>query len=32
MRNWIKIGLTALGVAAMATGACAQDWTPPGRI
>lgn len=32
MRHWIKTGVAALGVAAMATGAWAQDWTPPGPI
>lgn len=32
MAHWIKAGLAALGVAAMATGALAGDWTPPGPI
>ncbi|MDF1717348.1 MAG: tripartite tricarboxylate transporter substrate-binding protein [Antarcticimicrobium sp.] len=32
MKRMIKTGLAALGVAAMATGAWAQDWTPPGPI
>ena len=32
MAHWIKTGLATLGMAAMATGAWAQDWTPPGPI
>lgn len=32
MKQTIKAGIAALGVAVMATGALASDWTPPGPI
>ena len=32
MKHLIKSGIAALGVALMATGALASDWTPPGPI
>lgn len=32
MKHLVKSGIAALGVALMATGALASDWTPPGPI